>query len=580
MTQDPRDPRERLEPLDDSQIARLVHDVADGWTMPPVRLDAPAWRERVRSRRARRLEEASGWLARVGRATSAAVALTVVAALVAIIVTRPPQDPGTSPDASDRSSPGATDGANPSPLPRLLVEGDLPAPSRIVVQGEPDFAIVDLEKGTIGAPITNASFGSALQVRTDGTLVCLCFTESGSAEGNPTTVAVNVERFTADGNPSSTVEVRTFTGQADPRDGTGILPDRPPNVLTWLGFSEADRYGFVGWSRRVHPFWESGLLVVDLREGTVVSELALPSMTSGDDSSRRVVTAPRVVGSAGDRLVIGRSWYEFTPPESTSPSYIAGTEAFAAGYPGGVLADLAEVPGMAGCGDTVLHGGLLADGGVWVACSSGGAASTRLRRVTGEGLALPDVSVAGEGAIEGDATAVDRDGTGLYVWNAASATLTRVDTSTGEVRTGQGRTARADGGLLTTLGRWLAPVAAAKTELTSAVLVDGARVYAIGVRGDVGGPEPSGSAGVFVFDAETLAPLDVYEPTADFVSLAISADGRFLFAAGLPRVDALGRPISGQGASITVFDTVDGSTRLIAGQLGGERLAFGRDPLR
>lgn len=72
---------------------------------------------------------------------------------------------------------------------------------------------------------------------------------------------------------------------------------------------------------------------------------------------------------------------------------------------------------------------------------------------------------------------------------------------------------------------------------------------------------------MFSFDSESLAPLGNWAPTADFVSLAVSRDGRFVYAAGAPGVDASGTP-SGFGASITVYDTSDGSVRMVAGQLG------------
>ena len=58
-----------------------------------------------------------------------------------------------------------------------------------------------------------------------------------------------------------------------------------------------------------------------------------------------------------------------------------------------------------------------------------------------------------------------------------------------------------------------------------------------------------------------------WQPTADFASIAVSADGRYLFAAAQGGVDASGRS-SPNRASITVFDTTDGSVDLIAGNLG------------
>jgi hypothetical protein len=56
--------------------------------------------------------------------------------------------------------------------------------------------------------------------------------------------------------------------------------------------------------------------------------------------------------------------------------------------------------------------------------------------------------------------------------------------------------------------------------------------------------------------------------------------GRFVYAAGLPGVDAAGMPAPPQGASITVFSTVDGSVRLLAGELGFGMLSFTSPILR
>lgn len=572
--------------LEDADIARLVHEVADRWTMPPIRLDAPTWRERVRSPRARRVVSARGWLARLGRAATAAVALTVAATLIAVVITLP-QEPGKSPAPSDGSTPRTTDAAQASPLPKLVPNGDPPSPSRIIVETEQgDFAIVDLAAGSISRPLTGAP-GSELQVRADG-LLCLCLSEStgarsGFVDANPTTASVTLQRFDADGTPtSSPLSIRSFVGEPDPRDEGRSIPARPPHVLTAMSFSDGGRFGFIGWSLRDHPFWKSGVLVVDLVSGEIVSDRLLPDVTTGDDDSRRVLNAPRVVGSAGaDGLVIGRSWYEFTPPESNQADYTFDTEAFRVSFTGGILGAPAPVPGMSGCGDTVRFGGELADGGTWVACSRGGAFQTTLRRVSGDGETLPDVLVSGEEGINGDATALSRDGSTLFAWNPASATLTRVDIASGVTTTGEGQVARAEPGPLARLGRWLAPVAAAKSLLRSSVIVsqDGSRVYAIGVKAGIESPDIVGSAGVFAFDAASLELIAIYEPTADFVSLAIGADGRFVYAAGLPSVDALGRRITGQGASITVFDAADGTTRLIAGQLGIGRITFGPAPL-
>jgi hypothetical protein len=491
-------------------------------------------------------------------------------------------DAGESSGPSGASSPGPSDAARSTPLPKLMRNGEVPSPDEVIVQTEMgDFAIVDLASGSIGGPLTGARYGSALQVRADG-LVCLCLSESGSVRGNPTKATVELVRFDAAGKAIRSQDIASFDGEPDPRD-EGVPLAEQPHVLTAMGFSEADRFGFVGWSYRAPPVWRSGLLVVDLQSGEIVSRRDLPDVTAGDGDSRRVLHPPQVVGSTGaDGLVIGRSWYDVTPVGRAEATWTFDAEAFRVGYPGGSLAEPAAVPGMAGCGDTVRFGGARVDGGTWVVCTRGGAFETRLRRVAGDGSSLPEVVVPGEEGIDGDATAISRDGSTLFAWDPAATTLTRVDIASGEMTTGSGLVARHDAGPLAALGRWIAPVAAAKSLLRSSVVLspDGSRVYAIGVRPGVENSDMVGSAGVFVFDAATLELVEVYEPTADFVSLAIGPDGRFVYAAGMPRVDALGRSRPDQAASITVFDTADGSARLIAGQLGGGLITFGPEPFR
>src|SRR6185369_9516293 len=80
------------ERLDDVALGRIVRDLAASWEMPPVRLDQPSWRDRVRTPPTRRADAARGWLSRLGQAATAAIALTVVAALVAVWLTRPAQE--------------------------------------------------------------------------------------------------------------------------------------------------------------------------------------------------------------------------------------------------------------------------------------------------------------------------------------------------------------------------------------------------------------------------------------------------------------------------------------------------------
>ncbi len=572
MTREPH-----ADAYDDAAIEQLVRDVAGGWSMPPVRLDSPAWRDRVRSSRARRLATAGGWLGRFGQAATAAVVLTVVGALIAVVLTRPPLEPGKSPAPSTGATPRPTGAAQATPLPKILVTGDEPNPSIVLVRNERgDFARVDLATGSIDGPLTGKSSYSELRLQDGGSMVCLCVSESGSIAGMPTNNAVSLDRYDSRGKLTSSTPIDSFSGEPDPRDEGVFIPEQPSHVLTDIGYSSDGRYGFVGWSVRAHPVWHSGIVVVDLQDGSIVSRLAVPNATDGQGNSRRVVQAPRVVGSIGSAgFLLARGWYEWTPPASQQATYRFENEVFTATFKSGSFADLAPVANAADCGSTVNRAGALPGGGFWLACTNGGAQLTVVRRLSADGSLLGDVRVNGGEGIDADPTAVSADGSTLFVWDPVGATLTRVNLADG-TKTSRNGIAAVDEGPLSALGHWLAPTTAAKSFLRGALVIspDGSRVYAIGVKGGSGSSDMAGSAGVFVFDTTTLETGGIWQPTADYVSLAISADGRFVYAAGLPRVDAAGRSRLGQGASITVFDTTDGSIRLIAGQLGGDALTF------
>jgi len=460
------------QPLTDAEIAELVHAAADSWTMPPVRLDAPAWRERVRGPRARRADALRHWLAPLGRAATGAVALTVAAALIAVLLTARVNDPGKSPAPSDGTTPQATDAARSTPLPKLIVNGDLPAPSKILARTEPNtFAIVDLVDGTVGAPLISGPYGSELRIRSNGVMTCLCLAESGFADGSATTATVRLDRFDASGQLTRSIPIESFEGAPDPRDEAQTSFDPLPHVLTAVSYDEGGAYGFVGWSYRAGLAWKSGLLVVDLRNGDIVSRRDLPEVSSGDEDSRTIVDAPRVVGQDGDQLVVSRVQAELSPVGSSNPSVNVDVDAYRVAFPGGILGDAAAVPGMSGCGDEVRFGGILADDGTWVLCTRGGTHQTRLRRVAGDGTVLNDVVLIGELGIEGDASVMSRDGSAVYVWAPSTATMTRVEIETGATSVGNGLTARAEPGPLAALGSWLAPVAAAKSFLASSVVL-------------------------------------------------------------------------------------------------------------
>ena len=568
---DPRD-RPRInaesisgEPVDDVTLAALVRDVADDWRMPPQRLDSPTWRDRVGTR-PRRL-----WLGRLARAGTLAIVATLGLSLVAVwlsLPTRSPNQVGATPVTSGAAAtPRATDRPSPSPMPKLAVTGQPPTVDKILVRVGPDYALADLTTGVLGPRITGST-GNLRQLP-DGRLACLCLDTDGYVAGAFTHALVSLRTYDRTGAPIDRTVVGDYTGAPDPRPG--IPDDLPPHVDVSVSWSGDGRLGFVGWSARQPPVWQAGIVVVDLAAGRVVQRVALPDLSTGPDGAIVEAFGPSVtVSSDGSHVLITRSSYSI---DTGTVVYHGRSDHFLANLDADRLGTPAAFARASGCPEGQSDAGFGADGRVWLACvSSQGRLS--VRRLDADGSLRGETQLGGLSS-EGGTLLATRDGTALYSWAPETRVIARLELVGGRLSTGTAPapTGTAGFGPLAAIGRWLAPPAAAKVFLQPGLVLspDGSRLYALGIAAEAGGI--AGSTGVFSFDSMSLAPLGNWTPTADFVSLAISPDGQFVYAAGAPGVDAAGQQV-GFAASITVYDTADGSVRLLAGQLEGDDLSF------
>ena len=548
-------------PIDDQALAALFRDVAEDWRMPPQRLDAPTWRDRVGSGSRR------PWLGRLARAGILAMAATLGLSLVAVwlsLPTRGPNQAGATPGASGTvATPGATDRPNPSSLTKLTLSGEPPSATSVLVRVGPDYAIADLTTGSLGHRITGSSGSSDLRRLADGRFVCLCVETDGYNAGAFTHAVMSVRTYDRSGALIDRKTIGEYTGSPDPRPG--IKDDLPPHVELAVSYSQDGHLGFVGWSARRPPAWQAGIVIVELASGRVVQRVALADMSTGPADAIVQAFPPRVsFSSDGDGALISRDSYAI---DAGTSIYRSRTDHFMATFDSDRMGALAAFAPSDGCPDGQADAGFGSDQRVWLACwSANGQLS--VRRLDADGSLRDEVRLADSG-VEGETWLAAPGGSALYFWAPSSRVVSRLDLATGEVTsaTAPAPSATVGPGPLAAVGRWLAPPAAAKVFLQPGIVLspDGSRVYALGIAGGDAGP--SGSTGVFSFDSVSLAPLANWPATADFVSLAISRDGRFVYAAGAPGVDARGAP-SGFGASITVYDTSDGSVRLVAGQLG------------
>ena len=560
--------------LDDEQLGALVRGVAEDWRMPPQRLDQPTWRDRTRTGAARRRPR----LARLAGPVLAALVATVVLAFAAVWLTAPRGDRGTvgeSPSAT--AAPSTSTGPRSTPLPKLVRNGDLPSVTQVMVRAEGHYRLADLATGTLAQGTLGPYSGpTAVIPRPLGGWLCLCGSWTAYGLNGATGLSLTLASIDAGGVVVDRREVRRVEGTLDPDhpaeqqfqlvDATvSVAPDGTTAFFVWTA-----RNGRAGWT--------SGIDVIDVASETIVSSKALPvdqpAGLDGQPISRNAASVK--LAPAGDRILMASFWFVEDPNDANPP---AGTDHWSAPLDGRAIGTITRLATTSASDCAEFDGGLIDSDSYFLICAAQYGELT-VRRLTLDGSAIGQTEVARTEEEFSGGSLVARSGDRLFIWDPVAAVLSRIDLRTGAlVASPVAIQSDVEGPLdeLAALGRrvghWIAPSVAAKLLLDPGIVIspDGTRVYAIGV----GSPAPTGrgSTGVFAFDAASLVQLGQWAPTADFSSIAVSGDGRFVYAAAQGGVDAAGVPSSNR-ASITVFDASDGTVRLIAGELGSTDLWF------
>ena len=195
------------------------------------------------------------------------------------------------------------------------------------------------------------------------------------------------------------------------------------------------------------------------------------------------------------------------------------------------------------------HGLIDADS-FYVACIRNDSGRVMVERYRLDGTEIDRAEV---GTFTGYGAFAARPDHRLFMWDPQSHTLTSYDLQTGSTHSvkapdtaGTSGPLDAAAALGRAVGSWIAPSATAKILLQPAMVVspDGTKLYAIGIEATAA--ELGGSAGVFAFDITGDEPVLTghWPPNADYISLALSEDGAFVYAAGAAGVDVRGGPVA------------------------------------
>ncbi len=481
----------------------------------------------------------------------------------------PSAAPGSSGSTQTTRRPTPTRVPLATPLPTMeILGGQIPTERRLVYAN--GLQVLDLATGTLVLP--ERAWEDAVLPLGDDQLVCACVVRGVAANGNPTPPSplLRFGRFDLSGAPIVERDLLTIEGVV-PAPGM----DEGFNLVAALS---ADRRSlFVLASARIPPVWTVELHQVDVETGDLIGTTALDSIPV-DLEEPDPSASPRPPGSTPDGIHAWATWLAAAPDGRTvfaawqlsevrDENWTSDVREWMIpildGSPGTptMLAPEARLKPNGWCVSQprFLDAELLVQ--VWTS-PEGQSPGTiyYVRQVAASGEAGAELAIPGDngGGYYPTTPVFDPARRAVLIWETLRHTLTRVGVDDGRIDessvpesmlAGDGRSVRgwpgADSGLV--------------------VSPDGLRLYALGIRSS--GGESDRSTGVWVFDADTLALLDHWEPRALLMSLAVSTDGRFVYAAGASGLDVEGRQ-NPWPASVTVYDAISGEIQVVYGAVG------------
>jgi DNA-binding beta-propeller fold protein YncE len=433
--------------------------------------------------------------------------------------------------------------------------------------------ILDLGTGTI------RSFGRQYEdmlFPVGDELVCVCLVRGSAASAGP---LLRFARFDLDGVPILERDLLSL-------DDVVALPEMTEGFNMTAAIDAAGEQLVLVDVVRRPPAWVVELHVVDARNGDLLDSTVLDTFPV-DLAEPRPSASPRTDGGAPDGVYAWASTVVLSPDGGTAFVTVAQSEVRGdewtgrnlewlipiaegrSGEPAALSADTSLAADRWCVGrPTFLDSGLLVqlcgpppqplESSFW-----------SVRRLTADGASLGDLPI-GAAHSDGPPSAtmiVDRPRRLVVMWDAFRHLVSRVDVDSGRVHEGVVAESMLPGDRRPSGRGWIG------VDPGLVASPDGKRFYALGLAS---GPGNVGtSTGVWVFDAETLELIDHWAPRALLTSMAISADGRFVYATGAAGFDVDGRENQRWRASVSVYDTTTGQIVVLYGSIGeGQWLSF------
>lgn len=477
-----------------------------------------------------------------------------------------------SPSSSPTRRPRITPAPLATPLPTREVNGtELPNERRLVYGNGPQ--ILDLATGTV------RSFGRQyedLVFPVGDELVCVCLVRWSNTSPGP---LLRFARFDLDGAPILERDLLSL-------EGVVAVPEMTEGFnMTAAIDAAAERLVLVDVVRRP-PSWVVEAHVVDTRTGTLLDSAVVATFPV-DLAEPRPSASPRTDGGAPDGVYAWAGPVVLSPDGGTAFVTVAKSDVRGDEWTGRNLEWLIPIADGRAGEPTALsaEAGLATDR--WCVgrptfldaelivqlCGPPSqpyeSSFWSVRRLTADGASLGDLPIGAAGS-DGSSSAsvlVDRDRRSVVMWDPFRHLVSRVDVDSGRVHEGVVPESMLAGDRRPYGRGWFG------VEPGLIASSDGTRLYALGLASGSG--NVGTSTGIWVFDAETLELLDHWAPRALLTSLAISADGRFLYASSAAGFDADGRENRRWPASVSVYDTTTGQIVLLYGSIGeGQWLSF------